>query len=487
MEVYYDGARIEPRWTMLDSAYMAEPKMQTYYPMIHVIPGPKRKVLSVGRNLTTSNQMHLLDLDVPAPKWISTSQSASFRAVNATMYTTDKILRSVIPNGPNQPIPSQNIVTLQNGDVTTVTPAQALETGRIEFNSVILPDGNVLMIGGGTRPIGAVPGELQHRSEAIFKTELYKPAAGAAPEERCTVAWMRHRDPDGSGPGIGTPRMYHSTALLLPDGKIIVAGRDVEDGCPNPPGINPLEQHCISADYYKPPYLFQATGQPIESQHRPTFANVPSHVAPGEQFLVDVTSFGQGATSISNVSLVRPGATTHAIDMDQRRLPLGFDPLPGQLRITAPADLNQAPPGYYMLFAMNDGDNGGHPSVGQFVQFWGIHAATMQAQVTQTCGSGSSSLVFAMSWETTIATTGTDSLLLYNPAGTCGTLPALVYTAPAPASSTLRTITTQSLPCISGTWRYQVRSSIGNSKARSVCKAIQVACASCCNPPCELE
>lgn len=75
---------------------------------------------------------------------------------------------------------------------------------------------------------------------------------------------MRHRDPDQDGPGVGTPRMYHSTAALLPDGKIIVAGGNVRGGCPNPPGYNPTDTNCISADYYKPPPVHgvRATDRP---------------------------------------------------------------------------------------------------------------------------------------------------------------------------------------------------------------------------------
>lgn len=485
LEVYYDGAGPSAVWTLIPSASKKEPEMQTYYPMIHVIPGASRRILSVGRNLTATNRMHLLDLDAATPVWGTSAIAAGFRAVNPTMYSGNKILRSVIPNGANTPIPTQEIITLQNGDVSAVSSAAGLQQGRIEFNSVALPDGNVLMIGGGKRPIGAVPGELQSKIDAVFRTELYRPAPTGT-GETCKLAWMRHRDPDQGGPAIGVPRMYHSTALLLPDGKVLVAGGDVQDGCPNPSGFDPPDQHCISADYFKPPYLFTQTGQAIQSSHRPTLTSVPAQVAVGETFEPDLPALGSGATAIASVCLMRPGSTTHALDMDQRRLALAFTTPPGKIRITAPADLNQAPPGYYMLIAMNDGDNGGHPSVGQFVNLWGIPPTTLNVQVTQTCGSGSSSLTFAATFETTIRT-GVDSLLIYSPANSnCGTLPALVHTAAAPANSTLHTIQ-KTTPCQTGTWRVQVRSSIGTSHAKSICKTIVVTCLSCCDPPCEFD
>ena len=70
------------------------------------------------------------------------------------------------------------------------------------------------------------------------------------------------------------------------------------------------------------------------------------------------------AADIASVVLVRPGAPTHAFDMDQRLVELPFTRGAGSLTATAPPNGNIAPPGYYMLFILN---SAGVPSVARFV------------------------------------------------------------------------------------------------------------------------
>jgi len=66
--------------------------------------------------------------------------------------------------------------------------------------------------------------------------------------------------------------------------------------------------------------------------------------------------------------LMRPGAQTHAFDMEQRMVGLSFTSGDGVLQVTAPPNGNIAPPGYYMLFVV---DSAGVPSVASFVQLSG--------------------------------------------------------------------------------------------------------------------
>jgi len=63
--------------------------------------------------------------------------------------------------------------------------------------------------------------------------------------------------------------------------------------------------------------------------------------------------------------LIRNGAVTHAFDENTRYVPLTFQQVAGGLTVTAPANGNIAPPGFYMLFLVN---NSGVPSVAPFVQ-----------------------------------------------------------------------------------------------------------------------
>ena len=71
------------------------------------------------------------------------------------------------------------------------------------------------------------------------------------------------------------------------------------------------------------------------------------------------------AASISKVALVRLGAVTHSVNMEQRYVPLSFTAGGGAVNATAPANANVAPPGIYMLFVI---DANGVPSVARMVR-----------------------------------------------------------------------------------------------------------------------
>src|SRR5262249_48162077 len=95
---------------------------------------------------------------------------------------------------------------------------------------------------------------------------------------------------------------------------------------------------------------------------RPPISGVSSpSIGYGNTFQI----FTPDAASIGSVVLIRPGAPTHAFDMDQRMVKMSFTSGSGMLTATAPPNGNVAPPGYYMLFVLN---SAGVPSVATFVQ-----------------------------------------------------------------------------------------------------------------------
>jgi hypothetical protein len=131
-------------------------------------------------------------------------------------------------------------------------------------------------------------------------------------------------------------RSYHSTSLLLPDGRVLHAGSGgatFPDGSPMPDQKN--------AEFYSPPYLFAGT--------RPTISTAPGSVAYGSTFTVSTAS----SSSIGKVSFIALGSVTHAFDMNQRFMWLTFIKTAGGLKVQAPGNRNTAPPGYYMLFILN--------------------------------------------------------------------------------------------------------------------------------------
>jgi Domain of unknown function (DUF1929) len=196
---------------------------------------------------------------------------------------------------------------------------------RTYLNTTLLPDGNVLVTGGGTTT-GATD-----TAHAVLPAELWSPIT----ETWTTLASM------------SAPRLYHSEALLLPDGRILVSGggRFNDD-------TEPTDQ--FSAEFYAPPYLFKGS--------RPVISSAPSQLSYGQNFTVQTPD----AARIGQVSLIRFGSVTHAINMSQRFVPLAFSIGSSSLTITAPVNANLAPPGNYMLFLV---DTNGIPSVAAVVHF----------------------------------------------------------------------------------------------------------------------
>jgi hypothetical protein len=142
------------------------------------------------------------------------------------------------------------------------------------------------------------------------------------------------------------PRLYHSTALLLRDGRVLVAG-----GGRFFRGPDPTDQ--LSTEIYAPPYLFKGP--------RPVITSAPATATYGGNIAIQTPD----ASRIAAVSLVKLGSVTHAINMDQRFVPLAFAGTGGSLTVQAPASPNVAPPGHYMLFIL---DTNGVPSVAVIVR-----------------------------------------------------------------------------------------------------------------------
>lgn len=199
---------------------------------------------------------------------------------------------------------------------------------RVDMNAVLLPTGKVLALGGSG--LHEVP------STASLAADLFDPA---------TETW--------SPAGVAAfARLYHSVALLLPDATVWVAGSNPVRGT--------YEQHM---EIYSPAYLFtkDASGADVRAA-RPTITSAPPRIGYNAPFEIQAPN----ATDIAAIVLIRPGADTHAFDMEQRIIGLDFTVNPGGvLTITSPPNAGIAPPGYYMLFIVNQN---GVPSVAPFIQ-----------------------------------------------------------------------------------------------------------------------
>jgi len=209
-------------------------------------------------------------------------------------------------------------------DFSTPAPAwrftAPMHYPRQYANAVVLPDGTVLVVGGGQD-------RYRYRGP-VREAELFDPA---------TETWTLMAAQTA-------PRIYHSTAALLPDGRVLSAGQDR------------YTTFQTTAEIYSPPYLFKTP--------RPTIGAAPSAIAYGAAFTVATPD----AASIERVALVSPSAVTHADNFDQRYVQLAFSVQDGAtLGVTAPPDGNVAPPGWYMLFILSNGV----PSVASWVHVAG--------------------------------------------------------------------------------------------------------------------
>jgi hypothetical protein len=192
---------------------------------------------------------------------------------------------------------------------------------RHKLSSTILADGTVLVTGG-------LSGGQSTDTTAVFGAEIWNPT---------TQAWtpVDHMQ---------TPRLYHSTAVLLPDGRVLSAGGGLGAGYPTHKNL----------EVYSPPYLFRGD--------RPTIASAPGAIAYGASFALGVPN----AARIAAVSLVRLSSHTHSFNSNQRYVPLAFAAGGADsLSVTAPATPLVAPGGDYMLFVLNDQ---GIPSIAAIVR-----------------------------------------------------------------------------------------------------------------------
>jgi hypothetical protein len=191
----------------------------------------------------------------------------------------------------------------------------SLTHARQLLNTVVLPDGGVLAVGGGQdfKYLGPVK-----------VPELYDPV---------TETWRVMAPQQAS-------RMYHATALLLPDGRVLSAGQD--DGA--------LAQ---TGEIFSPPYLFRGP--------RPTVSAAPTRATHGGRLQVSTPQ----AAAIARMVLVRPGSCTHGVDNGQRSVALPFTGSGTLLDARVPTSVNKLPRGYYMLFLV---DRDGVPSVATWIR-----------------------------------------------------------------------------------------------------------------------
>jgi YVTN family beta-propeller protein len=199
-----------------------------------------------------------------------------------------------------------------------------------KFHQMIpLPTGEVLVVGGNTT------GAKFQDNGSVMEPEIWNPDTGQ---------WRPMAN-------MGVPRDYHSTALLLTDGRVLTAGGGYAPSNPNSGGTHQ------DAQIFSPPYLFNSDGSLAT---RPTVsADFPSADV-GAALAVNTSD------DIAYFSLIKLSATTHAINTDVRHYRPDFSQIAANtFEVTINQNPNVSVPGYWMLFAVN---TDGVPSEAQVIR-----------------------------------------------------------------------------------------------------------------------
>ena len=287
---------------------------QDLYPMM--LLGPDGRVFNPGPQPVTSR------LDTSGSgAWTFLANTASnvYRGYGSAVLLGSRVLLI----GGGAPERSTEII-----DLAAASPAWSLagdmHFARRQLNATILPDGSVFVSG------GTSSGGFNSAAGAVYAGEVFDPATA---QWRQTAAAQEER-------------IYHTTALLLPDGRVFTAGSGHPSGG---------EGDHFNYQIYSPAYLFRGARPLITALSNAAFT-------PASKVTINTPD----AARVAQVTLIRLGSVTHAFDQNQRFRSLAFTQVAGGVKATLPANNRDAPPGHYMLFLV-DGD--GVPSAARIVQF----------------------------------------------------------------------------------------------------------------------
>lgn len=286
-----------------------------WHPFISV--APDGRLMHFG----PTDQMH----------WITTAGSGSITDIGLSvpgvhypkegifaMYDEGKVLvaggsTSTIPNASDSST-GNSTTAAYTVDMTmtppTIASAASMAYARQFANAVVIPSGEVLVMGGNTS------GLKFNDTGSVMPCELWNPR---------TRTWR-------TVASISVPRNYHSVALMLPDGRVWLGGG----------GLGGADHR--DAQLYTPPNLLNSSGTALT---RPVLNTAPTKIGPGMTFKVE------GTAGLAKFAFIRLAALTHSVNTDQRYLSLPFtETSAGNYDVVAHSNLNVLTPGYWMLFGI---------------------------------------------------------------------------------------------------------------------------------------
>ena len=317
-------------WKSLTGASLQDPILsytqffeRNWWPLLHVDPrgnifhsGPTPKMHSIN----TSGLGSVTKVGPENHDWYP-------KHGTTVMFDEGKLLvAGGAKSGSNTGSTNKVMVIDITGDEPQVTQVAAMTYSRKFQNGVMLPTGEVLVVGGNSS------GKKFNDTGTILPTEIWNPES---------QTW---RTIDS----ISVPRNYHSIALLLTDGRVLSAGGGLCGSC----AANHQDGQVLT-----PPYLYNSDGSLAT---RPVISNAPNTIKNGQTFSL------QSDTDISKFSMIKMSATTHAVNTDLRYVKVPFiHDGNGRYELTVHNNINVLTPGFWMLFAVN---SDGVPSVSKVIQ-----------------------------------------------------------------------------------------------------------------------
>lgn len=283
---------------------------------------PRNFVLSDGRifGIDARGQMYSVSQDLSSLTRLGNLSTPSHgNSVATVMFEPDKILYF---GGDST---DAWIVDMSNGRSTpSITRTGSMsDSNRAWVNGTILPDGRVLATGGAEKPSHIFFNDPLVSYDVAYAAEIWDPQTG-----QWTV-----------GDSAAQARLYHSTALLLADGRVLTAG----GGAPGP-----VTQ--TTAEIYSPDYLRRADGTPTPRLSLNSVS--PSNVQTADSVTLSVSN----GADVERVTLVKTGSVTHSFDNDQRFIEMPFTTSGNSIAISMPSSSGVLTPGYYHVFVLDEND-----------------------------------------------------------------------------------------------------------------------------------